>query len=126
MLFRSNWDIRLVQDVLPALIAKVRPQVDVLILLSHLGINTDRYLCQKYPQLDIIIGGHSHHLLPTGTIIGKTLVTAAQKYGNYIGNIYLTLENHQLQTRTAQTVATKSLPHLKNDKKSELEYQRKG
>lgn len=121
-----NWDIRLVQDVLPALIAKVRPQVDVLILLSHLGINTDRYLCQKYPQLDIIIGGHSHHLLPIGTIIGKTLVTAAQKYGNYIGNIYLTLENHQLQTRTAQTVATKSLPHLKTDKKSELEYQRKG
>lgn len=121
-----NWNIQLVQDVLPTLISKLRPQVDVLILLSHLGINTDRYLCQKYPQIDIIIGGHTHHLLPTGTVIGKTLVTAAQKYGNYIGNIYLTLENHKLQTQKAHVVSIRSLTHLKTDKKRGFEYQRKG
>ncbi|MBA1435015.1 bifunctional metallophosphatase/5'-nucleotidase [Lactobacillus bombi] len=121
-----GWDVRLVQDILPALIAQWRPQVDVLILLSHLGINTDRYLCQKYPQLDIIIGGHSHHLLPKGERHNSTLITAAEKYGHYIGNIYLTIKNHQLQKMRAKTVATATLPVKATDENIILAYQQRG
>ncbi|MCO6543604.1 MAG: bifunctional metallophosphatase/5'-nucleotidase [Lactobacillus sp.] len=121
-----DWNIKLVQDVLPALIKKLRPQVDILILLSHLGINTDRYLCQKYPQLDLIIGGHSHHLLPKGELHATTLVTAAQKYGHYIGNIYLTVNNHQVQSTTAHTIETTTIPEQVKDKQIIANYQNQG
>lgn len=121
-----NWDIKLVQQVLPQLIAQVAPQVDVLILLSHLGLSTDRYLCQKYPQLNIIIGSHTHHLLINGELDQQTFLAAAEKYGHYIGNIYFTLEDHQIQQISAHPTLTANLPVLPTDQQVITNYARKG
>ncbi len=41
-------------------IAELRGQVDWLIALSHLGRERDRRLAELFPQVDAILGGHSH------------------------------------------------------------------
>jgi 5'-nucleotidase len=38
----------------------LRPEVDLLIALTHLGIQHDRLLAEACPELDVILGGHSH------------------------------------------------------------------
>jgi 5'-nucleotidase / UDP-sugar diphosphatase len=38
----------------------LRPQVDVLIAMTHLAFDDDRKLAETYPQIDLIIGGHEH------------------------------------------------------------------
>jgi 2',3'-cyclic-nucleotide 2'-phosphodiesterase (5'-nucleotidase family) len=38
----------------------LRPQADLLIVLSHLGLATDRALAAAVPEIDLIVGGHSH------------------------------------------------------------------
>ena len=40
--------------------------VDIIIVLSHCGLSTDKILARKCPYIDVIIGGHSHSFLYTG------------------------------------------------------------
>ncbi|XP_049879114.1 apyrase-like [Pectinophora gossypiella] len=41
--------------------------VDIIILLTHVGFDSDRSLAQRVvPEIDIIVGAHSHSLLYTG------------------------------------------------------------
>lgn len=46
-------------------VARLRPETDLLIALTHIGIQHDRRLAEVCPELDLILGGHSH--LPTET-----------------------------------------------------------
>jgi len=40
--------------------------INIIIVLSHEGLNADRYLGRKVPDVDLIIGGHSHAFLYSG------------------------------------------------------------
>ncbi|UQS83876.1 bifunctional metallophosphatase/5'-nucleotidase [Bombilactobacillus thymidiniphilus] len=110
-----NWQVKTVEQVLPRLIKLIRPQVDVLILLSHLGLPADRQLATTYPQLDVIIGGHTHHLLRNGEVVNGVLLAAVQKFGHYVGKIDLELQNHQLITKNASTIEVATLPSQAQD-----------
>jgi len=68
-------------------VEQLRPRVDLIVVMSHLGILLDRQLAETIPDIDLIIGGHTHHLLEEPLIIGKTAITAAGKFGNYLGKI---------------------------------------
>lgn len=65
----NGWDIREPLELLPLLINHLQPQVDILVLMSHLGINADRAIAAEFPQLDVILGSHTHHLFETGEIV---------------------------------------------------------
>ncbi|KAL7286426.1 hypothetical protein TKK_0019375 [Trichogramma kaykai] len=40
--------------------------IDIIIVLSHVGLETDRKLARNCPDVDVIVGGHSHTFLYTG------------------------------------------------------------
>ncbi|XP_063243475.1 apyrase isoform X2 [Bacillus rossius redtenbacheri] len=79
--------------------------VDVVIALSHAGYDIDQQVARKVPDLDVIVGGHSHSLLFTGTPPGgdvsrgpyptvvehddgrKVLVVQAGAYTKYLGHL---------------------------------------
>lgn len=112
----NGWDIRQVEDMLPDLIASLRPQVDVLVLMSHLGISEDRYIARTHPEIDIILGSHTHHLFERGEQIGKVQVAAAGKYGYYVGEVHIYLdEAHQIIRTSAHTYATDKMLELPED-----------
>lgn len=67
--------------------AILRPHVDVLIVMSHLGLPTDRELAAAVPGIDLILGGHTHHLLEEPLVIGSTTICAAGKFGDYLGRV---------------------------------------
>lgn len=122
-----GWEIKRATDVLPALLAELAPQVDFVVLLSHLGLPIDRFLAKKFPQIAIIIGAHTHHLLPTGEQQGATLLAAAGKFGQYVGKISLTIdENHHLRNASATVQATNELPVLATDAAEIAGYQQQG
>lgn len=109
--YRPNgWDPVTIAAEMPQLLAELAGQYDVLVLLSHLGITTDNWLAQQYPEIDVICGAHTHHLLKNGLVVNQTLLTAAEKYGHYIGDITLNLVDHQIQDWQAKTVLTADLP----------------
>jgi 2',3'-cyclic-nucleotide 2'-phosphodiesterase (5'-nucleotidase family) len=61
---------------------------EAVVLLSHMGLPSDRELAASL-QDDVIaiIGGHSHDLLPEGDHIGRVLVAQAGKYGEHLGRV---------------------------------------
>lgn len=51
-------------------VARLRPEVDVLVVLSHLGLGGDIRLAGVVPEADMILGAHSHHKRLPGTLGG--------------------------------------------------------
>lgn len=105
-----HWDDRHIPEILPPLIKKYQPQADMMILISHLGVSLDRKIAQKYPQLDLIIGGHSHHIFMHGEKDNHSLLVAARKFGWYVGYVKMQLDHHQIKKEVAGVVHTKDLP----------------
>lgn len=63
----------------------IRPQVDLLIALTHIGVQNDRILAQKCPEIDIILGGHSHTILPKPEKVGQTWICQGGSHARFIG-----------------------------------------
>ncbi|WP_375142948.1 bifunctional metallophosphatase/5'-nucleotidase [Paenibacillus sp. D2_2] len=82
-----GWDALDPMETIQYDVEQLRSQVDLIVVMSHLGIKLDRQLAEMIPNIDLIIGGHTHHLLEEPQIIGKTAITAAGKFGNYLGKI---------------------------------------
>lgn len=66
----------------------LRPQVDILIALTHIGLSQDRLLAAQEPELDLIIGGHSHTpVQPPETVNGVPIVQA-EPFGHGFGMLH--------------------------------------
>ncbi|MGM0237889.1 bifunctional metallophosphatase/5'-nucleotidase [Enterococcus sp. AZ103] len=119
----NGWDIRQETDILPRLVADMRPKVDVLILLSHLGISVDRRIAVEFPQIDVILGSHTHHLFEKGEKIGNVQLAAAGKFGQYVGEVDLYLDDdHKIVKTKADTFATADMLALPEDEEEIAGY----
>ncbi|MDQ1910056.1 bifunctional UDP-sugar hydrolase/5'-nucleotidase [Paenibacillus sp. GD4] len=88
-----GWDIQEPLQVTEQLVRKLRPEVDVLIVMSHLGLRLDERMAQEIPGIDVILGGHTHHLLEEAQRMNQALVCATGKFGQYIGVVDLELDS---------------------------------
>lgn len=123
----NGWTIKQVEAVLPQLITEVAPQCDVLILLSHLGIDTDFMIAANYPEIQVILGSHTHHLFKDGEKINHVQLAAAGKYGQYIGEVHLFVDADTKQvTSYAKTIETASLEERATDAKEIAGYLTEG
>lgn len=106
-----GWEIKDPIDALKHITQKVRQEVDAIILLSHLGINEDESIAEQFPEIDIILGGHTHHLFPSGKHINHTLLCCAGKYGDYIGYATLKIDTRKraILQKTATVINTDQL-----------------
>lgn len=81
-----------------AQVAHLRAEgADAIIVLSHLGYGDAPYhgdlqLAEATPGLAAIIGGHSHTILTTPTVINDTLIAQAGDYGRFLGRLDMTLD----------------------------------
>ena len=68
--------------------------IDLLVVLSHLGLEEDRELANQVEGINLIIGGHTHDLLPQPVRAGKseTLICQAGAYGRYAGRLDLWID----------------------------------
>jgi 5'-nucleotidase len=62
---------------------------DVTLLLSHVGLRTDRALAASFPQLGAILGGHSHDVLQEPEIIGGVPIVHAGAFARTAGRLEL-------------------------------------
>ena len=65
---------------------------EVVGVLSHLGYDQDVQLVQALPDLNFVIGGHSHTLLDYPTDIGGVPICHAGHFGRHLGRLDLSLD----------------------------------
>lgn len=93
---------------------ELKKKADVIVLLSHVGINEDRVIAQNFPEIDVIIGGHTHHLLRTGEYVNESVLTAGGKFCSYVGQVLLTWD-HELNQLVKKEAYTTDITYLPDD-----------
>ncbi len=56
-------------DVARRLVPELRKQADLVIAVTHIGVEEDERLARTVPGIDVIVGAHSHTRLPVGTYV---------------------------------------------------------
>ncbi|WP_176140562.1 bifunctional metallophosphatase/5'-nucleotidase [Halobacillus salinus] len=109
-----GWGVQSPYDIIDTYLAPLREQVDIVILLSHLGINDDEEIARRYKGIDVIVGGHTHHLFQNGELVEDTLLTASGKHGTHVGEVILEWnpEDRVLENKQAYAISTE---HMKKD-----------
>jgi len=77
-------------------VPELRPACDLLIALTHIGLQRDRELAEALPEIDLIVGGHTHALLPEGQRVGSTLIVQAGAHGRTIGVVDVDVSSGRL------------------------------
>ncbi|WP_256756685.1 bifunctional UDP-sugar hydrolase/5'-nucleotidase [Cohnella sp. WQ 127256] len=107
-----GWDASDPMDTLQTEAARLRPEVDVLIVLSHLGLRNDEKIAATIEGIDLILGGHTHHLLEVPLQVGQTAICAAGKFGFYVGHLELEFGvDNKLIRVTGGCRSTDDFPH---------------
>ncbi len=68
-----------------AMYSHLAEENDMLIGLTHLGVEADSVLAVTVPAFDLIIGGHTHAVIQEPPVYGKTFVTQTGKSLRYAG-----------------------------------------
>ena len=89
-------------------------QVDVIICASHGGVRMnsrrewegeDVQLAAEVPEIDVVVGGHSHTFLNEPIIVNNTPVLQAGAEGRYVGVLNLRIENGTVAMKDYQSIA---------------------
>ncbi|MDR3227630.1 MAG: bifunctional metallophosphatase/5'-nucleotidase [Prevotellaceae bacterium] len=86
----------------------LREKCDLFISLNHDGIDEDSILAQKMPELDIIIGGHTHTLVD-GMIVNGVLISQTECYLKYIGKTTITLKDKKVIDKKFELIDVSTL-----------------
>jgi 2',3'-cyclic-nucleotide 2'-phosphodiesterase (5'-nucleotidase family) len=81
-------------------VTAIKGQADIIVLLSHAGEGVDRRLAEQVPEIDVIVGGHSHTRLPSGDMVwhsqdlkassvNGTVLVHAHQWGGELGRLDL-------------------------------------
>ncbi|MFD1957541.1 bifunctional metallophosphatase/5'-nucleotidase [Paenibacillus thailandensis] len=87
-------------------VGRLRANVDIIAVMSHVGLNFDRKLAETVPGIDLIMGGHTHHLLEEPLVIGGTTICAAGKHGEYAGRVEISVDEAGRPVMRASCVAS--------------------
>ncbi|MCX5791879.1 MAG: hypothetical protein NTY45_06610 [Elusimicrobia bacterium] len=86
--FTDKLEYKDLKDVL-----KGRKNSDLLILLSHAGIEENRKIAAEFGQIDLIIAGHSQELLQKPVKEGKALIVQSGGNMQNVGRIVLRFDS---------------------------------
>ena len=78
------------------LIEFLKPQVDLVVALTHVGVDEDSLIAINVKGLDVIIGGHSHTRLKTPKFINGVIIAQTGSNAENLGVLDLTVENHSV------------------------------
>ncbi|MGF3105362.1 bifunctional metallophosphatase/5'-nucleotidase [Rossellomorea sp. DUT-2] len=123
-----GWNITSPVEELEKLVQELHPQVDMVILLSHLGIRDDELIAERFPEVDVILGAHTHHVLHQGKQIKGTMLGAAGKYGHYVGHMMIEVDtaNKKIVGKKAQLYEQQELPFVEKEEQENLEWYQEG
>lgn len=86
-------------------ILRENEKVDMVICLSHGGIQTnkslseDDRLAKEVPGIDIIISGHTHTKMTTPLIVNKTIIVQAGSFGKHLGALDIAYEQGEVKLK---------------------------
>jgi 2',3'-cyclic-nucleotide 2'-phosphodiesterase/3'-nucleotidase len=72
-----------------SILGKIRPQTDLVVLLSHLGYTADIELAETVPGIDLILSGHSERSLSYAICVRDTIIVRKGSKGLNVGKLHV-------------------------------------
>lgn len=85
-----------VEDTVRAEVARLDPVTDLIVVLSHIGLDSDERLARAVPGIDLIVGGHSHTRLYDASRVGETWIVQAGSYCRTLGVVDLVVTDDRI------------------------------
>jgi 2',3'-cyclic-nucleotide 2'-phosphodiesterase (5'-nucleotidase family) len=79
-----------------------RQGAQVIVAITHLKFSDDRALAQKFPQIDLIIGGHEHY--PITATENRTLISKAGSDAKFVARIDVNRQSSAIVERFFELV----------------------
>ena len=103
-----------------SVVNELRDRVDVVVVLSHLGISegskyTSKMVAEEVPGIDLIIDGHSHNVIEEGMMVNETMIVMAGEYSKYLGYVDLTVDNGNLSNIEANLIPREDTTNVEKD-----------
>lgn len=100
--FTPDWSFGIRDDNMQDVVEQARGEgAQVVVVLSHNGMDVDLKMASQVTGIDVIFGGHTHDGVPKPSIIsnagGKTLVTNAGSNGKFLGVMDLDVRDGKVQ-----------------------------
>ncbi len=88
--FTPDWSFGIADDTMQKFVDEARAKgAQVVVVLSHNGMDVDLKMASRVRGIDAIMGGHTHDGMPAPTIVknagGQTLVTNAGSNSKFLG-----------------------------------------
>ncbi len=98
----QNWQFGIREDLLQQNVDKAKAEgAQVIVLLSHNGMDVDLKLASRVTGIDFILGGHTHDAVPEPVVIsnpgGKTVVINSGTNGKFLSVLDLNVRNGRLR-----------------------------
>lgn len=87
-----GWKVEEPIEAVRQSVAELKGIADVIVLVSHLGLPKDKQIAEEISGIDLILGGHTHHLLEIPLVVGNTTVCGCGKFGQYVGEVEITVD----------------------------------
>ncbi len=92
--FSTGLQFTLGREELPSMIDVLRTKenVDLVVLISHLGFPQDMKLMSEVKGVDVCLSGHTHNRLYKPVLQGETLVIQSGCHGSFLGRLDLEID----------------------------------
>ena len=95
--FLPNWSFGIKEDHMQEVVDEVRSKkVDLVVVLSHNGMDVDQKMVSRVKGIDVIMGGHTHDGVPKPVVVGDTLVIASGCYGKFLSRLDLKVSGKRI------------------------------
>ncbi len=101
--FIPDWTFGIQDQRMQEIVDQVREdeKPDVVVVISHNGMDVDLKMASRVTGIDVIFGGHTHDGVPAPTEVtnagGKTLVTNAGSNGKFLGVMDLDVKDGKVR-----------------------------
>lgn len=102
-----GWRFRDPLTVAQEIAATTAPD-EILVLLSHLGLPTDRRVADAVSRIDLILGGHSHDTLHKPEWVNAVPIVHAGAYGSYVSKTELNLDEIRARVAKSELIPLKA------------------
>jgi len=87
----SHFTVAPPEETLREVITEMKREADILILLSHMGLERSRVVAGAFGEFDLIIVGHGKPIIKKTEQVGETVLLATGGLGQYIGRCDLSV-----------------------------------
>jgi len=103
-------------------VGELEGEVDLVVALTHIGLEQDRELAAQVEGIDLIVGGHSHTRMTEYERVGDTIIVQAGSYGRQLGLWEVTVDDGSISEMTGGLVDLwpDDLPHPASEQVSGL------